>query len=198
MRETVALVSTVGNATGARAAAAALACAGAGPDRASLLVDLTESRPRPSLISTAAAKALEERLAVHLPEARVAARGQTCHLSLPSDPSRLEAVAAALPLVRGSVGVVHLPPSLLQPLLEEPGICPSAALLRADLHEARALTALVCRDLANRGVRVAVLKRPLGWAASLRALSGVMPPGAAGGLHQRLRARLLGTAWAWP
>ena len=73
MSAPVVLVTRVGTAAGSRAAAAALACAASEPDRAALLVDLDEARaPRPSLIATAGARALEERLAAHLPDAAVA------------------------------------------------------------------------------------------------------------------------------
>ncbi len=89
---------------------------------------------------------------------------------------------AALPLVRDSVAVVHLPPARLQDALAEAGIRPSGALLRADLDPDRALTALAVRDLLDRGLRVKVLKRPLAWVPARRALFGVLPPAAPGGL----------------
>ena len=186
------LVVGVGGAEGSRPAAAALACAGAEPDRASLLVDLAEGRaPRPTLVASASARALEERLAAHLPEARVASRGQLCHLALPPDSGGIDDVAGAVTVARGSLAVLHLPPRLLHPVLEESDVRPSAALLRADLSEDRALTALTARALGERGVRVGVLKGPLGWVASRRALAGILSPGAAGGLPPRLVGRLL-------
>ena len=186
------LVTSVGVAAGARTAAAALACAGSDRDRAGLLIDLSGERtPRPSLIATAATRELEERLAVHLPQAGVASRGQFCHLTLPPDQSGIERIPAALPLARGSVAVVHLPPALLQPALAEPRIGPSAAMLRADLGDDCPLTALVAGDLIERGLRVAVLKRPLGWLAGRLALLGAPSTGAAG-LPHRLKRRLLG------
>jgi hypothetical protein len=188
----VVLVTGVGGAAGSKAAAAALACAASGPDRAGLLVDIPDGRPsRPALIATAAARELEERLAVHLPNAGVASRGQTCHLALHAD-TVIDEIARALPLVRGSAGAIHLPPHLLQPVLNEVAISPSAALLRADLQEDRALTALAARDLAQRGIRVVVLKQPLGWIAARRALAGVLPAGSGGGLSERLLRRVLG------
>jgi hypothetical protein len=188
----VALVSRVGAATGSKAAAAALACAGSEQDRAGLLIDLGGGRsPRPALIATAAARELEERLAVHLPQAGVASRGQICHLALPADASGVELVAAALPLVRGSAAAIHVPPFLFRSVLEEPRLAASAALLRADLGADRALTALAARDLIEAGLRVAVLKRPLGWLAARRALAGLLPGPAGSALPRRLRARLL-------
>jgi hypothetical protein len=186
------LVTAVGGAEGARTAAAALACADAEPDRASLLVDLGGRPPRPTLLASTAARELEERLAVHLPQARVASRGQVCHLVLPADPDGVEAIASAAAVARGSASVLHAPPRLLQRLLgEDIDPEPSGALLRADLGEDRALAALAVRDLMDRGLRVGVLKRPLGWVASRRALFGLLPPDAPGGLPPHLRARLL-------
>ena len=109
------LVTAVGGASGSKAAAAALACAGSDPDRPGLLIDVGGRPPRPTLIASAGARELEERLAAHLPQLRAASRGQTCHLAVPDDgDGRFESVRAALPLVRDSVAVVHLPPALLQ------------------------------------------------------------------------------------
>ncbi len=189
--ETTVLVTSIGAATGARAAAAALACAGSDRDRAGLLIDLAGERaPRPSLVATSAARELEERLAAHLPAAHVASRGRFCHLSLPSDRDGIEQIPAALPLARGTAAVVHLPAGLLQPTLAEPRIQLSAAMLRADLAEDRSLTALVAGDLIERGLRVAVLKRPLGFLAARMALLGI-PSSSGVGLPSRIRGRLL-------
>lgn len=177
----IALVTRVGRAAGTRGAAAALACAGSDAERAALLIDLGgEGTPRPSLIATAAARALEERLAAHLPGAAVAARGRICLLT-PSgdDDARLQQAAAALPLVRGSLATVQLPPPLFQRVLAEPGVRPGGALLRADLPADRALTALAVRELIERRIETVVLKRPLPWLAGRAALLGALPHGAA-------------------
>lgn len=188
----VVIVARVGAAGGARAAAAALACAGAEPDRAGLLVDLDSGRPpRPSLIATGAARELEERLVAHLPEAAVASRGRICQLTLPSDEAGLERVGAALAIGRDGIAAVNLAPHLVQEALVGP-IRPSGALLRADLAEDRALTALAVGDLLEHGVRPAVMKRPLGWIAARRALAGALVPGAGGAaLPQPACTRLL-------
>lgn len=187
----VILVGALGGAAGSKAAAAALACAGSGPDRAGLLIDLGGARPpRPSLVAAAAARALEERLAVHLPDTAVASRGRACHLALPADGSGVEGVAAALPLVRDSLAAIHVPAGLFRAALEEPRLDLSGVLLRADLDADRSLAALVAGDLIARDLRVAVLKRPLGWIAARRALAGAAFDG--GGLPPRALARLLG------
>lgn len=173
----VVLVAQVGEATGSKAAAAALACAASEPDRAALLIEMDEGRtPRPSLIATAGARALEQRLCAHMPDAAVASRGSICRLGLPAAEDGIERIAAALPLVRESAAIVHLPPGRLRPVLEEPRIRPTAALLRADLTQDRPLVALAARDLIDRGLRVAVLKQPPNPVISRLALLGVPFP----------------------
>ncbi|MGN6588182.1 MAG: hypothetical protein ACTHKT_12060 [Solirubrobacterales bacterium] len=185
------LVTAVGEAEGSRGAAAALACAGADADVATLLVDVGGRAPRPALLASAAAQELEGRLAAHVPEADVAARGQVCHLSVPATPEGLEAAAATVTVARGAPAVIHVPPELLQSVLSgDPGLHPSGVLLRADLADDRALAALVVRGLIAQGLAVAVLKQRLGWVAERRALFGALPAGSAGGLPRRLVRRL--------
>ncbi len=185
------LVGPVGGASGSKAAAAALTCAGSEPDRPGLLIDLGGRPPRPTLVASSGARELEERLAVHLPALRAASRGQTCHLAIPEDREPLESLRAALPLVRDSVAVLHGPADALRAALEAPGVVPTGVLLRADLGEARALTALAVPDLLARELRVRVLKRPLAWVAARRALFGLLPAEAPGGLPHGLRKALL-------
>lgn len=184
-------VAAVGEAEGARGAAAALACAGADTDRAALLVELGGRPPRPTLLASAAARELEQRLRGHLPGARVAARGLTCHLGAAADREGLEAAAAAATVARGGLAVVSLPAVALRALLDQ-GAGPrlSGALLRADLGSDRALTALVGRELIARGLDLAVLKRRLSWTAERRALFGSLPPGPSG-LPAHLLRKLL-------
>jgi hypothetical protein len=189
----VILVVAAGEAGGSRAAAAALACAGSEPDRAGLLVDVGGGPPRPTLIASSGARQLEERLTIHLPYLRAASRGATCHLAVPADETGIGSIQAALPLVRDSVAVIHLPPLLFRTALDAPGISPSGVLLRADLGRDRALTALAIGELAARGPRVAVLKQPLAWIQARRALFGVLPGGAPGGLPERLVRRFVPT-----
>jgi hypothetical protein len=174
----VVLVSRVGVAKGSRAAAAALACAASEPDRAALLVDLEEGRaPRPTLIATAGARGLEERLAAHLPDAAIASRGRVCHLKLPPEHEAIETLVAALPLARESAAVVHLPPDLLRAVFGDTRVRSTGVLLRADLTEDRALTALAVRDLVAGGLQVGVVKRPLGPLTAGAAQLGALPAG---------------------
>ncbi len=185
------LVAAVGRAEGARGAAAALACAGAGVDAPSLFLDAGGRPPRPALLASAAAQKLEERLAAHLPEVKVAARGQVCQLALPADADGLAAAAAAATVARGAAAVLYLPPELLEAALGGGGgLRPSGVLLRADLAEDRPLVALAVGGLLAEGVAVAVLKRRLGWVAERRALFGALPAGVPGGMPERLARRL--------
>ncbi len=186
------LVTAVGEAEGSRAAAAALACAGAEADLATLLVDVGGKAPRPTLLASAAARQLEERLVAHLPQARVAARGQVCHLAATADAEGLAVASAATTVARGALAVLHLPPALLRPALDERlGPRPSGILLRADVAADRALLALVVRDLMDRDLTVAVLKQRMSWIAERRALFGSLAPDAAGALPWRLTKNLL-------
>jgi hypothetical protein len=189
------VVTAVGEAEGARGAAAALACAGADVDLATLLVDVGGRPPRPALLASAAAQKLEERLSAHLPDLNVAARGQVCHLAVPAEAEGLTAAAAAAAVARGSTAVLHVPPLLLQEALAgDPDLRPTGVLLRGDLPKDRPLIALAVRDLLLRDLAVGVLKQPLGWVAERRALFGALPTGAPGGLPKRFTARLLRTS----
>jgi hypothetical protein len=183
------IVAAVGEAEGAGAAGAALACAAADLDRATLLVEVGGKPPRPALLASAAAQKLEERLAAHLPDTRAAARGQICNLAVPADGEGLESAAAALSVAREAIAVVHVPPQLLQEALES-GLRPSGVLLRVDLEKDRPLVALAAGDLLARGLAFAVLKRRLAWVAERRAHFGALPAGSQGGLPTRLVRRL--------
>jgi hypothetical protein len=185
----VIVVAAVGEAEGSRGAAAALACAGAELDLATLLIDVGGRAPRPSLLASAAAQKLEERLAAHLSDAKVAARGQVCHLAVPADAEGLESAAAAASVAREATVVVHVPAQLLQEALDC-GLSPTGVLLRADLTQDRPLLALAARDLIGRGLAFGVLKRRLAWVAERRALFGALPPGSQGALSPRLLRRL--------
>jgi hypothetical protein len=186
------LVTGVGEAEGSRGAAAALACAGADVDLATLFVDVGGKPPRPTLLASAASRRLEERLVAHLPQARVAARGQVCHLAVPGDAEGLALASAAVTVNRDALAILHLPPMLLRPCLEErlrPE--PSGVLLRADLAADRALLALVVRDLMARDLAVGVLKQRLSWVAERRALFGSLASDATGALPKAVLRQLL-------
>lgn len=187
------LTTWIGQAEGSRAVAAALACAGSDPGSAGLLIELSDERaPRPALVASTAARALEERLASHLPDAAIAARGHICQLTLPLEDGSLERARAALPPARETTAVIHLPPGLVREALAD-RFEASAVLIRADLGADRPLAALAVRGLLGEGLRVGVAKSPLAWVAARRALFGALPAGAPGSLPRRLTERLLST-----
>ncbi|MBS1843371.1 MAG: hypothetical protein JST53_03035 [Actinobacteria bacterium] len=188
---TVVAVTSVGGAEGSRGAAAALSCAGSGLDKAALLIEVGGRPPRPTLIASASAHRLEERLAARLPTLRPAARGEVCHLSVAADEDGIAAAGVAAMVARGALAVVHVAPEMLQPLLDaSAGPRPDAALLRADLTESRPLVALAVEDLLRRGLWVAVLKRRLGWVTERRAGFGALGSDS-GGLPESLLRRIL-------
>lgn len=191
MNGRVVLVTALGAASGSRAAAAALVCAASDPDRSGLLVDIGGRPPRPTLVASSGARELEERLTAHLPELRAASRGGTCHLAMSADEASIERLPAVLPLAREAIAVLHVSPAAFQDVMHVAGVEPSGILLRAELDSDRALTALVVKELQQRGLLVRVLKRPLAWVPARRALFGVLPPEAPGGLSLRLRETLL-------
>ncbi|HVV89381.1 MAG TPA: hypothetical protein VHB53_02695, partial [Solirubrobacterales bacterium] len=109
-----------------------------------------------------------------------------------ADEDGLAAAGTAVVVARGGLAVIHVAPDLLQPLLDTSGAPrPEAALLRADLEQARPLVALAVDDLLRRGLRVAVLKGRLGWVAERRAGFGALGSDS-GGLPEPLLRRLLG------
>jgi hypothetical protein len=190
-RGTVVLVSGIGAAGGSREAAAALACAASAADRAALFIDVDGKPPRPTLLASAAAQRLEERLGPHLPAAKVAARGQLCQVALPADGEGLASASAAAAVVRGGTTVLHVPPAGWQDAVSALPEA-SGALLRGNPEDDRALLSLLVRDLLGRGLDVAVLKRRLSWVVERRALFGVLPGGAQCGLAPWICRRLLG------
>lgn len=183
-------VLAIGAVEGARGAAAALACACSDAGRAALLVEFEGRAPRPTLLASAAARGLEERLSAHLPAVAVAARGQVCHLAVSADEDGLGAASAAATVARPAASVFALAPAFLQELLGGSGPRLTGVLLRADLGQRRALLALAVQDLRRRELEVAVLKRRLSWIEERRALFGVL--GEESGIPDRIRSRLLG------
>lgn len=185
------LVSAVGDAQGARGAAGALACAAATADRAAVLVDLGARQPRPTLLRSPAASALEETLTALSPDLTPAARGQICHLALPPDRHGLAAAAFAGDRLRDRCQVLHLPQQLLSIALEDGLLHPDGVLLRADMHADRKAAVKTARQLIRADLPVAILGHRLNWVAERRALFGALPDGAPGGLPSEVVNRLL-------
>jgi len=192
MDPTLLLVSGVGDAQGARGAAGALACAASSPDQAAVLVDLGARHSRPTLISSIAASKLEDAIAGLSSEYAPTARGQLCHLALPPESRSLAALAlVAETHLQDSCLVTHLSHELLLAVVHERVLQPDGVLLRADLPSDRKLVAKTIRDLMRADVPVAILGRRLSWIAERRALFGVLPADAPGGLSGEVVSRLL-------
>ena len=186
----VILVTAVGEASGSRAAAAALACAGSEPDRPGLLIDVGGRPPRPTLVASAGARELEERLAVHLPELRAASRGRTCHLAVAgraedfercrrrcrSSATRSRSSTCRRPVQDGACGA----------RASGPAASCSAPISPRTVRSSPSRSAICASAACAR-----VLKRPLAWVPARRALFGVLPPGAPGGLPSTLLETLL-------
>lgn len=186
------LVSAVDDAPGSRGAAAALACAAAGSDRAPLLIDVGGRPPRPTLLAGQAALGLEERLRRALPRLAVAARGQVCHVGTSAGSSGLEEAEAALEAAPAEIAVVHVRPAMfLCALRERPGLRPTSVVLRAEIGRDRTSLAVLVAALRGWGIPVGVVKKRLGWVAERRALFGALGPDAPDGLSPRLVRRAL-------
>lgn len=186
------LVTALGDAEGSRAAAAALACAGAAANDAPLLIELGGNPPRPTLLTSVAANALERRVRDAIgPAGAVAARGQFCHLTVTANRSALDQVAAAAAVPDGPrLVVLHLPEHLLSMAADGSTIRPCGVLLRADPQD-RSMAARTVRELGSAGIPVSVLKTRMNWAAERRALFGALPPGAPEALPAAVVSRLL-------
>jgi hypothetical protein len=188
------LVAGLGEAEGSRGAAAALACAAASPDGAPLLVDLGGRPPRPTLISSAAASALEARVrgVAGVDASAIAARGHFCQLAASPDRGGLEEVAAAVALARApKLVVLHLPERLLALAATGEIVWPAGALLRADLPRDCRLAAGAFRELRLAGIPVSFLKTRLSWIAERRACFGALAPDAPDALPASVIRRTL-------
>lgn len=186
------LVSAVGEAYGARAAAAALACELAGKGGGALFIDLGGPQPRPTLLASRPACELEEKISARLRDVRVAARGSFCQLVLDAGPEGLATATEAITLAAERPSVVHLPLRLLLSALAGPRpLKARGILLRADLSESRRELVDIARQPSARNIPLAVLKDRLDWVTERRALFGALPPDPSAGLPRELAARLM-------
>jgi hypothetical protein len=180
------IVAAVGDPGGSRAAAAALTCAGIGGAQAPLFIELAGTAPRPTLLASVQARALEERLVTVVPGIAAAARGGFCQVALRADSEGFATAAAAVGAAGFAPTVVHVPGARLSALLDDAlASRASAALVRSETEVDRALAAPVALELLSRGFAVALLERRLGWVTERRALFGALR---ATDLHELPRA----------
>jgi Transglycosylase SLT domain/D-alanyl-D-alanine carboxypeptidase/Putative Flp pilus-assembly TadE/G-like len=186
------------------AAAVGVAIAAEAAGRAVLAVDLDppSGGRGPTMLASESARELEDELrAAGGPFGAAAARGNLCYLPLPpeADPSSgssgddpLDRVAQLLDRgVAAAAVVVNAPPDQWTHALADERLRARGGLMRAELPADRSLAALAVRELHDRGMRAAVVSRPLGRVASRRALAGIEPGGAASRRGVRLARRLL-------
>ena len=134
---------------------------------------------------SAAARALEERLAAHLPEAAVASRGALCHLTLPADRGRARSGRRRRwrsSATRSAWCIV--PPRLLQAALDGAGLRRRrGAAARRPRPRPGADRARRPRPDRPRRRASRSLKRPLAWVAvAAGAVRGAARPARPGGL----------------
>ncbi len=184
----VAVTSLPGAAGGAATAAAvgvAVARMGAREPLGVVVVDTeSSSRPRPTLVSSAAARGLESRLRTDLP---AVARGAICAVT-----ATKESLPDAIDICRESGAatvVVHGEPALWRELVDTGEI--DAAVIRADTKASRPLTALAARDLISAGTPTCVMPRPPGLVATRRALAGIESGGELGLRSARFARRFV-------
>jgi hypothetical protein len=185
------LATSLGEAKGGLAVAAAVAVAlshGRGPV---LLAELDAERRRgPTMLAAGAARELEDALRADGFD-QVAARGRLCWLGLGSHEGALgdlRRAAGALP--GGGFAVAHLPARLWRPAIDGELSDPAGALLRSDLPRDRSLAALAVIELRARCVPARVASRPLGRVAARRALAGLEPGGSTSQRVARLASGL--------
>ena len=180
------VVTAAPGASGALAAAAALGVSAArreGHGRGVIVCEVAVARRRPTLVSSAPARALEVRLQG---EVRAAARGALCWATL--DPDRWREELDRCRLAGACAVIACLGSVAWRELVAETS--PAAAVLRADLATHRSLAALAAIELRRSGIPAGVVTRAPGLVASRRALAGIEPGGPVGRRADRLLARV--------
>jgi soluble lytic murein transglycosylase-like protein len=172
------LATETPGATGGLALCAAVGVAAAAdPERSVLVVEVGAERVRrPTMLASAAARALESSLRRHgLP---AAARGRVCWLGLRREGWRAE-LDRVLSVGSGPEVAVAFVPGEAWDQARGDGRTPDGVLLRGDPRSQRSLCALAYRELASEGIRARIATRALGPVAARRALAGLDPGGAA-------------------
>jgi Transglycosylase SLT domain/D-alanyl-D-alanine carboxypeptidase len=188
-RREVVLATTLGDAKGGLAVAAAVGVALSRGRPAVLLGEVgAGGRRGPTMLAAANARELEDSLRAD-GFAQVAARGRLCWLGLEAGEEGLGELRRAVDaLPEGALAVVHVPAGLWQLALNGAVHAPAAALLRADLPRDRSLAAITVIELRARRIPVRVASRSPGRVAARRALAGLE----AGGAASQRAARLAG------
>jgi hypothetical protein len=181
------LATSLGQAKGGMAVAAAVAVALSHRPRTVLLVELgAGGRRGPTMLAGSGARELEEALRGDGFD-HVAARGRLCWLGLGADDGGLDKLRQAIgALPDGGLVVAYVPGRFWGAAIEGGLPEPAGALLRSDLPRDRSLAALAVIELQAHRIPARVASRPLGRVAARRALAGLEP----GGSTSRRVARL--------
>jgi hypothetical protein len=168
------------------AASVAVACASSGGGV--LFAEVGgDARRGPTMLASAAARELEDRLRAAGVEAT--ARGRLCWATLgeAGDALRL-AIDAARPF---HAAIVHLAPAAWREAIEGSPRLAHAALVHAVLPAQRALAALLVDDLREAGIRLGISSVAPGRVGARRALAGIEAGGEAGDRAVRIARRLV-------
>ena len=180
------LVTTIGGAKGADAAAAMAASRAierrGGP---AVLIDVTTEKARPAtLVSPRDTKAIETTLKAVDREVRVKARGRICIAAVSDDEDTIERMGALVETIPDDVPCVILaPPARYREILDNALVGISEVLFRADPSEdegERALLDLACAEAEAVVSSVRVIEDRPGWRLARRALAGARITGESG------------------
>lgn len=188
--------TTVGEATGADAVAAAVAVAATVVEpgaECALVVDLRPSPrpPRGTLLASAAARGLEGATADSI-GLRAAARGRICFAAPPDGDRDCEAAVAALarPALPAPLVACVCDPADFRAVIAASPDGERAALVRALPGADRSLLALLVGELREQRVPIKAWTRPIGLIPARRALAGLEPGGATGRRAARFAAAI--------
>jgi Transglycosylase SLT domain/D-alanyl-D-alanine carboxypeptidase/Putative Flp pilus-assembly TadE/G-like len=187
------ILATGSGRRGSLALAAAVAVeAAAATGARTLLVEVAKGARRrtATLLSTPAARELEDTL-------RIAgwsgsARGHLCHLALDAAGEPIEELGATTAEGGAELVVAHLPATLWVPAFDRDEIGALGGLIVVDLPRERSLAALAVDQLRARGLGVKVASAGPSPLAARRALAGARPGGRPSGRARRIAAALLG------
>ena len=185
---TVVLATALPGAGGglATAASVAVACATSGGGVVFAEVG-AEARRGPTMLASAGARELEDRLRAAGVEAT--ARGRLCWTTLDETGDALRfALDAAGPF---NAAIVYLPPGAWRDTIEANPPLADAALVHASLPGQRSLAALLVADLRGAGVRLGISSVAPGRVGARRALAGIEAGGEAGDRALRIARRLI-------
>jgi soluble lytic murein transglycosylase-like protein len=180
------LATSLGDASGGPALAAALAVALARGREAAVFARPAERAPRPTLLASRGARELERSLREAGFEA--AARGAYCEVRVPGEEGA-EALARVRSASGGAPCVAWLEERDWRAAVESAAFRADAALIRAERDHDRSLAALLAIELRGRGLAPHVVFEAPGTVGARRALAGIDPGGPLARRAERIAQR---------